>query len=153
MLRKYQTLRFLYYWIYVYFAIGVPSILISIKYDVFETVSNTPTSVKVAGGGMMIIIIAFFFLRGQLNEMIREMEPSPIKTTVIQIKRCMPIAIIYIILRFAKVHIDNLMFITLWSFVSNLIGSVFNVLHMRYKVKVKDIKLQNKIQEAVTSRV
>lgn len=153
MLRKYQTLRFIHYWIYVFFSIGIPSILISLKYDVFETVSNTPTSVKVAGGGMMILIILFFFTRGQLNEMIKEMEPSPIKTTIVQIKRCMPIAIIYIILRFAKVHIDNLMFITLWSFVSNLIGSVFNVLHMKYKVKVKDIKLQNKIQEAVTNRV
>lgn len=151
MLRKYQTLRFLYYWIYVFFSIGIPSILISLKYDVFETVSNTPTSVKVAGGGMMILIILFFFTRGQLNEMIREMEPSPIKTTVIQIKRCMPIAIIYVILRFAKVHIDNLIFITLWSFVSNLVGSVFNVLHMKYKVKVKDLKLQDKIQQAVHS--
>lgn len=153
MYRKYQALRFIYYWIYVFFSIGIPSILISLRYDVFKTVSNTPTSVKVAGGGMMIIIIAFFFLRGQLNEMIKEMEPSPIKTTVIQIKRCMPIAIIYIILRFAKVHIDNLMFITLWSFISNLIGSVFNVYHMRFKVKVKDLKLQNKIQQAVTKHV
>lgn len=153
MLRKYQTLRFLYYWIYVFFSIGIPSILISLKYDVFETVSNTPTSVKVAGGGMMIIIILFFFLRGQLNEMIGAMEESPVKTSVIQVKRCMPIAIIYIILRFAKVHIDNLMFITLWSFVSNLIGSVFNVLHMRYKVLVKDLKLQAKIQQAVTKHV
>jgi hypothetical protein len=153
MYRKYQTLRFFFYWLYVFFAIGVPSILISIKYDVFETVSNTPTSVKVAGGGMMILIILFFFTRGQLNEMIREMEPSPIKTTVIQVKRCMPILVIYLILRFAKIHIDNLMFITLWSFVSNLIGSVFNVLHMRYKVLVKDLKLQAKIQQVVTSRV
>lgn len=151
MYRKYQALRFIYYWIYVFFSIGIPSILISLKYDVFETVSNTPTSVKVAGGGMMILIILFFFTRGQLNEMIKEMEPSPIKTTVIQIKRCMPIAIIYVILRFAKVHIDNLMFITLWSFVSNLIGSVFNVLHTKYKVRVKDLQLQNKIQRAVHS--
>ena len=153
MYRKYQILRFFFYWLYVFFAVGVPSILISIKYDVFETVSNTPTSVKVAGGGMMILIILFFFTRGQLNEMIREMEPSPIKTTVIQVKRCMPILVIYLILRFAKIHIDNLMFITLWSFISNLVGSVFNVYHMRFKVKVKDLKLQNKIQEAVTSRV
>lgn len=153
MYRKYQALRFLYYWIYVFFSIGIPSILISLKYDVFETVSNTPTSVKVAGGGMMIIIIAFFFLRGQLNEMIKEMEPSPIKTTVIQVKRCMPILVIYLILKFAKIHIDNLMFITLWSFVSNLLGSIFNVLHMRYKVKVKDLRFEAKIQQAVTKHV
>lgn len=153
MYRKYQTLRFFFYWLYVFFAVGVPSILISIKYDVFETVSNTPTSVKVAGGGMMILIILFFFTRGQLNVMIREMEPSPIKTTVIQVKRCMPILVIYLILKFAKIHIDNLMFITLWSFVSNLFGSVFNVLHMRYKVKVKDLRLEAKIQQAVTKHV
>ncbi|MBY6274248.1 MAG: hypothetical protein CW346_19040 [Bacillaceae bacterium] len=151
MLRKYQTLRFLYYWIYVFFSIGIPSILISLKYDVFESVSATPAHVKLAGGGMMIIIIAFFFLRGQLNEMIKEMEPSPIKTTVIQVKRCMPILVIYLILKFAKIHIDNLMFITLWSFVSNLLGSIFNVLHMRYKVKVKDLRLEAKIQQAVHS--
>lgn len=148
-MRKHQTLRFFFYWLYVFFAIGVPSILISIKYDVFESVSATPAHVKLAGGGMMIIIVLFFFLRGQLNEMISAMEESPIKTTVIQIKRCMPILVLYLILRFAKLHIDNLMFITLWSFISNLVGSVFNVYHMRFKVKVKDLKLQSKIKEAV----
>lgn len=149
MIKKYQRLRFLFYWIYVFFAIGVPSILISIKYDVFESVNSTPAHIKLAGGGMMIIIVLFFFLRGQLNEMIGAMEESPIKTTVIQIKRCMPILVLYLILRFAKLHIDNLMFITLWSFISNLVGSVFNVYHMRFKVKVKDLKLQSKIKEAV----
>lgn len=148
-MKKLQTYRFLFYWVHVFFAIGVPSILISIKYDVFETVNSTPSHVKLAGGGMMVIIVLFFFLRGQLNEMISAMEESPIKTTVIQVKRCMPILVLYLILRFAKLHIDNLLFITLWSFISNLIGSTFNVWHMKFKVKVKDLRLEEKIKRAV----
>lgn len=145
MIKKYQRLRFLFYWVYVFFAIGIPIILIAQKYDVFKSVSNAPTSVKLAGGGMMIAISIFFFFNGQIKEMIANMEESPIKTTVIQIKRVFPILLIYLVLRVAEVHMGNLKFIALWSFISNLVGSIFNVYHMKFKVMVKDIKLDEKI--------
>lgn len=149
MIKKYQRLRFLFYWTYTYFAIGIPSLLIAQKYDVFKSVSNASTTVKLAGGGMMIIIVVFFFFHGQINEMIDHMDESPIKTTVIQVKRCMPILVIYFVLRFAEIHMANLKFIALWSFISNVIGSVFNVYHMRYKVLVKELKLDEKIDKRI----
>lgn len=149
LIKKYNRLRFLFYWLYAFFAIGVPIILISQKYKVFESVNNAPTSLKIAGGGMMIIVAIFFFLNGQIKEMIDHMEESAIKTAVIQIKRCLPILVIYFILRFAEVHMGNLKFIALWSFISNIIGSVFNVFHTRYKVKVSDLKMDLKIDKRI----
>ncbi len=61
----------------------------------------------------------------------------------------MPILLLYLILSFAEVHMANFKFIVLWSFIANLIGSGFNVLHIKFKVRVKDLRLENKIAKAV----
>ena len=141
-MKKLQFYRFLFWALFAFFAVGVPSILISTKYDVFVKVSNP--KIQLAGGAMMIIVLLAFFLKNQLKELIESMDEGSLKTLIKQLIRVTPILILYFALRFAEIQMANFKFIVLWSFVSNIIASVFQVVHINFKLKVLEIKRVNR---------
>lgn len=141
-MKKLQFYRFFYWFLFAFFAVGVPSILISTKYQVFEKASNP--KVQLAGGAMMIIVLIAFFMKNQLKEMIESMDEGTLKTIIKQIIRVIPILILYFALRFAEIQMANFKFIVLWSFVSNVIAASFQVIHINYKLRVMALKKAKK---------
>ncbi len=133
-MKKYNVLRFFFYWLYTFFAIGVPIILVADKYTL--VVANS--RYKATGMGIIICIVLVFYFRGQLKDMIEQMEDGNAKVLTKESMRVVPILLLYFALQFAEVQMHNFKFIVLWSFVSNLVATVFQVFHYKYLRLVKE---------------
>lgn len=115
----------IYYILFVIFALGVPIYLISTRYQVFDKI-QTP-EVQLLGGFMIIAIVVFFFFRGQVKDMIEEMDSSKLKSIIKRLSSVSILLLLLFVVKIAKVHAGNAEFILTWSLISNIIASVFFV--------------------------
>lgn len=132
-MKKLKFYKFINFWLYVFFSLGIPILLIADKYSLYIT--DTKFYVLAVGLVCVYLIIKFFWKH--LLRMISYMDPGYIRSVCEEFVRVLPIFMVYIILRIAKIHIDNVIFIVMWSFISNLIGAIFSVNYMRLRLKVK----------------
>ena len=132
-MKKLQFYRFFFYWIYTFFAIGVPILLVADKYALVVSESKY----KVTGMGIIICIVLLFYFRGQLKDLIETMDEGNTKIFLKESFRVFPILLLYFALRFAEIQMANFKFIVLWSFISNIIASTFQVYHFKYLRLVK----------------
>lgn len=137
-MKKYNTLRFLFYWFYTFFAIGIPIILVSEKYALVVAKSQY----KATGMGIIMAVVVLFYFRSQLKDMVENMDEGNAKTLCKESLRVFPILLLYFALQFAEVQMSNFKFIVLWSFVSNIIGVLFQMQHYKY---LKIAKEQRKV--------
>lgn len=135
-MKKYNLLRFLFYWLYTFFAIGIPIILVAEKYALVVATSKY----KVTGMGIIISIVLLFYFRNEIKKMIENMDDGSAKVFCKETLRIFPILLLYFSLLFAEVHMRNFKFIVLWSFVSNIIASIFEVFHVKYLLLIKEMK-------------
>lgn len=120
---------------YVILSLIIPCYLISMKYQVFETIKNP--RVQLLGGFTIITIVVFFFIRGQINDIIESIEDGKFKSIVKRTKSVSILLIMLLVLKVAKVHVANAEFIITWSLVSNLIASYFYVEYREELLKFK----------------
>ncbi len=137
-MKKLQFYRFFFYWVYTFFAIGVPILLVTDKYALVVADSKY----KVTGMGIIMCIVILFYFRGQLKDMIEKMDEGNTKTLCKESLRVFPILILYFALMFAEVQMHNFKFIVLWSFVSNMVAVLFQVQHYRYLRLVKESRVR-----------
>ncbi|QVK18100.1 hypothetical protein KHQ81_14935 [Mycoplasmatota bacterium] len=90
----------------------------------------------------MAIVILFYF-RGQLKDMIENMDDGNAKVFARESMRVFPILLLFFALQFAEVQMQNFQFIVLWSFVSNLVAVVFQVQHYKYLRLAKEQRKVN----------
>lgn len=135
-MKKLYFFRYLYYWLYVFFSIGIVILLVSNKYAL--VVKNSPY--RFTGMGIILVIILLFYLRNQFKVMIDHMNEGYVKLICREVLRVSPILVLYFALKFAEIQMDNFQFIVLWGFVANIVASVFNIYHFKYLMEIKELK-------------
>lgn len=133
---KNRIYRIINYALYVFFAIGVPIWLISEQYDLYRKVEeHTPQAM-----GIIVAIIVLFFFRGEFKKAMERMDEGVFKNVLREVSRVIPLLLLFYALKFSEIHMEKFQFIVLWSFVSNIIASTFEVNHLRLADKAKVIK-------------
>jgi len=129
----YRTLNWM---AFAFFALIVPILLISYKYDLYTKVGEY----KPEAAGMIVVIIILFFLREEIKKMLDGMDDGKIKAAVKGVLRVFPLFLLLIALQFAIVGIYKIIFVVQWSLISSLISIVFEVYHEHFYNEIKMIK-------------
>ncbi len=120
--------RYLFFWLYTIFAVGIPVILIAEVYGFLEK----NTSAYTYGAGLIIIaVLLLFYFRKHLGKYVDNMESSLTKHFIIATRELMPLIIIYLAFAFTYLQFESITFILKWSCLSNAIALGFRALHLR----------------------
>lgn len=135
-------LRFASYWLYVFFAIGIPIIIIAEQYELIEKAKST----TLTGWGIIVAIIAVFFARKQIIRAIADMPKGITRGALQGLVSLIPLVLLNFVLLVAKKQLGTIQFIVLCSTISNLIACVFNAVHDKLLADIGVESLSNKIK-------
>lgn len=148
LMRKLQAKRFLWFWIYTFFALIVPILLINYKYNLIVRVTQKPTVTELTISGMIALLIVLFYARHHIHQWIDEMEEGPTKTIYKEFWRTIPLFLLFFALKYAELHIKNYQWVVWWSACSNTVAVYPRIKHIQYRKYVRDIKLARRIKRA-----
>src|SRR5690625_2564712 len=131
-MKKLYFKRYLYFWLYALFCIGVPIILIAEEYELISKAKEKTFNISI--WGMISFLLIIFFLRKQVKIMIGKLEPSKLRTFLENIGGVIPIILIYLILHVMKPHIHRLEVIAFVSIFSYVISVFFLTKHTEYEL-------------------
>jgi len=122
-----QFWRYGTYLLYIFCALVVPVIIIAEKYGIFYKASQ----LRFTGWGIIILIITLFFIRKEIVKTINSMQAGLFKGILQGIIHMIPLALLNVVLLFAKAEINTIQYIVVWSTVSNVIACIFEAIHQK----------------------
>ena len=123
--KKLKICRYLSYWLYVIFTIGIPIALVAWQFDIFKK----PGPVQITGYGIIAIIIAFFIFWKHIKRAISEMEQGLAKTILHNLLMVVPFLLVWIAMTFMEDHIVRIRFIIFWTMIGLFVSAFFDLWH------------------------
>jgi hypothetical protein len=124
---KRKLLRYLIFWLYTLFALGIPCILVVERYGLFKD-----AGARQWGFGLIVVLIlCLFYFRKHVSLAIENMPSCTFKYICVGIRELSPLIIMYVAFLFVKLSMDNITFIMLWSCISNAFALLFRTFHLK----------------------
>lgn len=137
--------RFVYYFIYLGLAIGVPAGLIIQIYGLFETGAREPGEFTRLRSVALMIFVGVLILG--INVLIRWYKSLPdvsaVKTYPSVMIKPIIFGLMYVLLLFSDRYIDRVQFITFWSMISNGVAIIPAIAHKKIVNKIIILETQS----------
>ena len=123
--KKLKITRYLSYWLYVLFTIGIPIALVAWQFGLFKE----PQPRQLTGWAIILVIIACFIFGKHIKRAIADMELGVPKTILRDVTMITPFLALWIVLTFMEAYVSQLRFIIFWTMLGLLLSSFLDLWH------------------------